>query len=149
MDLRQQFPRSIREMLGGYVHFARMIDKGRAALTNSLGDYIFPCPLDHRLLDFWGLSSDKFLTVVEGRSQSGIQEWIMQNTISHTPQEIEDWNTAQLARGPDTQEKLDYFHKTRDAIDPTRTDISTWADLLDLDENRHVPLKMASPLSAQ
>jgi hypothetical protein len=47
---------------------------------------------------------------------------------------------------PDTEEKLAYFVKTRHAIDATRTDITTWADLLDLEEKRHVPNRHATAI---
>jgi hypothetical protein len=60
----------------------------------------------------------------------------------HTPPEIESWNEMMLTIGPDTEDKWTYFKKTRDAIDPHRIDITTWADLLDLDEKRPVPIRM-------
>ncbi len=147
MDLRQQFPRSVRDTLGGYVHLPRMIDKGRAVLTHTLGEYIFPCSLDQRLLDFLGLSPERFLQAVEEHGDSRIEGWLRQHTLSHTPQEIMDWNQTQLARGPDSEEKLNYFTQTRNAIDPTRSDITTWAALLDLEENRQVPPQIAPPHS--
>ena len=39
-----------------------------------------------------------------------------------------------LTRGPSTLEKQEYFNKLRDAVDPSRTDITSWADLQDLEE---------------
>ncbi|MBI5777374.1 MAG: DUF5069 domain-containing protein, partial [Nitrospirae bacterium] len=44
MDLRKNYPRSPREKLAGYVHLPRMIDKCRASLAGTEGDYIYPCP---------------------------------------------------------------------------------------------------------
>ncbi len=41
------FPRSPREKLGGYVIAARTLDKCRAAIAGTLGDYKFDCPLDN------------------------------------------------------------------------------------------------------
>jgi hypothetical protein len=46
-----------------------------------------------------------------------------------------------LTTGPDTEDKWTYFKNTRDAMDPRRTDVITWADLLDLDEKRIVPAR--------
>ncbi|MGH7230301.1 MAG: DUF5069 domain-containing protein [Nitrospiraceae bacterium] len=54
---------------------------------------------------------------------------------------LEEWNETMVIRGSDTEEKWDYFKKGRDAIDPIRTDITTWADLLGLAEQRPVPLR--------
>src|SRR5438093_13486619 len=45
-DLTKEYPRSSRELLGGYVHLARMIDKARARDAGVDGAYIYPCPLD-------------------------------------------------------------------------------------------------------
>ena len=138
MDLRSQYPRSVRVKLGGYVHLARMIDKCRAKYADQLGDYMYPCPMDQLLLDFAGITGDTFFEAVDARTDDEILRWFQSTAKPHTPQEIEDWNTSLLNRGPDTDEKRDYFLKTRDSIDPTRTDITTWADLLDLDEQRSV-----------
>jgi hypothetical protein len=44
-----------------------------------------------------------------------------------------------LNREPSTPEKQEYFNKLRDAIDPYRTDLTSWADLQDLEEDRTVP----------
>jgi len=32
----------------------------------------------------------------------------------------------------------EYFNKLRDAVDPSRTDLTSWADLQDLEEGRTV-----------
>jgi hypothetical protein len=64
MDLRIHYPRSIRERLGGYVHLGRMIDKCRALQARLQGDYVYPCPLDERLLRFAGISSEEFSSEV-------------------------------------------------------------------------------------
>ena len=44
-----------------------------------------------------------------------------------------------LTRGPSTPDKQAYFKKLLDSIDPSRTDLTTWADLQDLEEGRPVP----------
>lgn len=48
-----------------------------------------------------------------------------------------------LTRTPDSNEKWEYFQKIRYSIDPARTDITTWADLLDWEEYRPVPTREA------
>ena len=59
-------------------------------------------------------------------------------------QEIEQWNQQWLSRKPEG-EGLEYFTTLRDSIDPSRTDIVTWADVLDLDEKREVPRRSPVP----
>ncbi len=139
MDLCSQFPRSVRERLGGYVHLARMLDKSRASLSGTLGEYVYPCPLDKLFLEFIGISDQRFLEVVKERIDQEVEDWIKQNAVPHSQPEIESWNDMMLTRGPDSKEKWEYFQKIRDSIDPARTDITTWADLLDLEEYRPIP----------
>jgi hypothetical protein len=144
MDLRTAFPRSPGEKLAGYVHLARMIDKCRATLAGTQGEYIYPCPLDKRLLEFAAVTPGQFTEAVRGKTDQAIAEWFRKAAKPHGPAEIEQWNQAMLARGPDTDEKWDYFKTQRDAIDPGRTDITSWADLLDLEEKRSVPKRKAA-----
>ena len=144
MDLRTYYPRSVREKLTGYVHMARMIDKCRATLAGTQGDYIYPCPLDKRLLEFAGITAEQFTEAVRGRLDQAVVEWFRKAAKPHSADEIEQWNNLLLTLGPDTEDKWAYFKKRRDAIDPSRTDITSWADLLDLDEKRPVPKRTAT-----
>jgi hypothetical protein len=143
LDLRIEYPRSIRERLAGYVHLGRMIDKCRAIRAGMQGDYVYPCPLDEQLLQFAGISSEEFAREVQAKTDQEMADWFRIRAATHTTPEIESWNDMMLTIGPDTEDKWTYFKKTRDAIDPRRTDITTWADLLDLDEKRPVPLRVA------
>jgi hypothetical protein len=144
MDLRSHYPRSLKDKFAGYVHLGRMIDKCRAVLAGMQGDYIFPCPLDHKLLDFSQLTPEQFLQAVKQETDQEVAAWFVRTAAPHRESEIDTWNRTMLALGPDTEDKWAYFKKTRDAIDPARPDIVTWADLLDLEEKRHVPRSMAS-----
>src|SRR5256886_4300303 len=144
MDLRTRYPRSVREKLAGYVHLGRMIDKCRAVLADTHGDYIYPCPLDNRLLEFAGITAEQFTEAVRGRPDQAVADLVGSAAKSRSPDEIQQWNTMMLTRGPDAEEKWAYFKKQRDAIDPSRTDITSWADLLDLDEKRPVPKREGS-----
>src|SRR5262245_32316672 len=60
-DLTQRPPRSPRSRLGGYSLLPRMLDKGRATLAGTLGEYHYHCPLDQRILSFVGIDSKKLL----------------------------------------------------------------------------------------
>lgn len=141
MDLRSEYPRSVRTKLGEYIHLARMIDKCRAKHAGTLGEYIYPCPMDQYLLDFAGITSDDFLKAVAGKTDDEILTWFESTARLYSHQDIENWNTRLLNRGPDTDEKRIYFKKILDSIDSSRTDVITWADLLDLEEQRLVPAR--------
>jgi hypothetical protein len=140
MDLRKQFPRSMRVMLGDYAHLARMIDKCRAVLAGTEGEYMYPCPMDETLLEFAGITSEQFTAAVKANpTDEGVVAWFQQTSKPHPSADIDRWNRQLLARGPSSQESAERFRKYRDAIDATRTDITAWADLQDLEEGRTVP----------
>lgn len=140
MDLRKHFPRSMRAKLEGYVHLARMIDKCRAVQTGTEGEYIYPCPMDFRLLEFAGLTDAQFTDAVKlNPTDEGVAGWFRRVARPHTPAELNDWNEMMLQRGPSSPESAEKFNKYRDAVDPSRTDLTAWSDLQDLEEGRVVP----------
>ena len=140
MDLRTRFPRSMRTTLAGYVHLARMIDKCRAVLAGTEGEYIYPCPMDERLMEFAGIMREEFTAAVKANAtDEGVEAWFCKTATPHQPAELDAWNRQLLARGPSSPESAERFKKYRDAVDPSRTDITTWADLQDLEEGRSVP----------
>jgi hypothetical protein len=140
MDLRSSFPRSMRVKMAGYVHLARMIDKCRAVLAGTEGEYIYPCPMDDRLMEFAGITADQFTAAVKANpSDEAVPKWFTQMAKVHPSAELEAWNRMMLNRGPSTSKKQEYFNKLRDAADPSRTDLTAWADLQDLEEGRTVP----------
>lgn len=143
-DLTKEHPRSPRELLGGYVHLARMIDKARAREAGINGPYIYPCPLDKALLTFLEVAEQDFAYAAKSRSDELILEWLAVHGRPRSRKQIELWNKQMLERGPDDDAKWAYFRKTLDAIDSSRTDIVTWIDLLDLEEGHPVPRRDAA-----
>lgn len=139
LDLKQEYPRSPREKIGGYVHLARMLDKARAKGAGRLGEYIYACPLDESLLEFLGVSEEAFYEVTQEREDHEVLDWIKEKAIPRAPAEIEEWNRAFLKRKPRNEESLKRFLEKRNQLAPHRTDITAWPDLLDLEEGREVP----------
>jgi hypothetical protein len=135
-DLTKQPPRSPRVRLGGYVILPRMLDKGRAAVAGTLGDFKYACPLDQRFLDFVGIDAESLKKqLAAGKSDGEILEWIDANAENKpSVGEILAWSMAQEQRGPTDVESRDYFNELHKNIAPKREDISTWFDLLDLDD---------------
>jgi len=136
MDLSRDFPRSPKQKIAGLVHLARMIDKGRAYKKKNLADYIYPCPLDKIILNFLQVDAETFAKMVLDKNDSEISNWAEELTKSKSSSEISFINKQILDRKPDTQDRLKYFNEIRDKIDPSRSDIITWVDLLDLEEGR-------------
>jgi hypothetical protein len=136
LDLSRVYPRSPKQLLGGYAHLARMLDKARAKAAGTLGEYIYPCPLDQALLEFLGLDADAVFDVAEQGTDDEVVRWVRERATPRSAQDIAAWNQSFFARTPTDQKKLQYFLETRNRIAPHRTDVTTWVDLLDLEEGR-------------
>jgi len=136
-DLTQRPPRSVRCRLGGYALLPRILDKCRATLAGSNGEYNYNCPLDQHFFRFTGIDAQKLKDeVATGKGDEALLHWILENaTNKHTPWEIAQWTEYQQQRGPDSDaETLALFTKLLANFSTTREDIHTWADLLDLDD---------------
>lgn len=139
MDLTKTYPRSVHEKVLGIVQLARTIDKGKAVAHGNPGEYNYDCPMDKALFEFLGMNGDELLEVIKNaKSDSEIEAYAKQFVEKKPPSEIERWNqewVSRKAEGP----SLEYFVNLRNQVAPDRTDVTAWADLLDLDEKRAVP----------
>jgi hypothetical protein len=136
MDLSQTFPRSPRDKISALVHLPRMIDKARASKLNTLGEYIFPCPLDQIILDFLEIDATEWIRRVHTQNEEQLARWVETQCESRSPEEIESVNRQILHRQPDSEDRWKRFYQLRDKMDASRTDVTTWVDLIDLEEGR-------------
>jgi len=136
VDLTKRPPRSPRVRLGGYVILPRLLDKGRAAVAGKVGDYKYACPLDQRFLDFVGVDPAALKKqLAAGKSDGAILDWINANSKNKpSVGEILAWSMAQEQRSPMDVEAREYFNQLHKSVAPKREDISTWFDLLDVDD---------------
>jgi len=135
-DLTKRAPRSPRIRLGGYVLLPRLIDKGGAEVAGQHGEYKFNCPLDQRFFDFVGIDGEKLKKeLAKGKGDGEILEWIEKQAKNKPgPFEITQWSIFQENRSPSDVESREYFHKLHAAVAPKREDVSTWFDVLDIDD---------------
>jgi hypothetical protein len=133
-DLTKFSPRSPRVRLGGYAILPRCLDKGRATLAGKNGEYHYACPLDQGFLEFVGIDPEALKKEL-GKSDTEVLAWITANAKhKRTPSEIITWTAWQENRSPDNPDSREYFNGMHKAAAPERTDISTWFDVLDLDD---------------
>jgi hypothetical protein len=135
-DLTTQPPRSPRVRLGGYAILPRMLDKGRALLAGKAGEYNFACPLDQQFLQFAGIDPEALKQQLQaGRGDSEILEWISAHSQTKpTTAAIAAWSAFQEQRAPGEPGSRAYFNEVHAKIAPMRADITSWFDLLDLDD---------------
>jgi hypothetical protein len=127
----------MRVRLGGYAILPRVLDKCRADIAGTLGEYKYNCPLDQNFLRFVGIDADALKAeVAMGGGDSEILAWIESRaTHKRSPWEIQQWSAYHDQRGPDSDlDTLGYFFETVKKLGGTREDIHSWADLLDLDD---------------
>ena len=137
-DLTRRPPRSLRCRLGGYAVLPRMLDKCRATIAGTAGDYHFNCPLDRQFFDFAAVDAAALKAELAlGRTDTEMLAWIHGHSEnSHSAAEIEAWSTYQEQRRPDSDpDTLAFFASTLGKITTQRKDIHAWADLLDLDDH--------------
>lgn len=95
-DLKSVFPRSPRAMLGGYVIVARIVDKCRATLNGTNGEYNFNCPLDRRFFDFTGINANDFMNyVATGAPDENVGAWVQEHSIIKEKIDVVRWNNEQ------------------------------------------------------
>ncbi|MEO7678302.1 MAG: DUF5069 domain-containing protein [Verrucomicrobiota bacterium] len=138
-DLTKEFPRSPRETLGGYVLAARCLDKCRAVLNQSAGEFHYNCPLDQRFLSFAQVDAEKLKEFVgTGASDAEVGTWIANNSKKRERVEIIQWNNQQRdvrlsELPPELQEFMeDYIQQ----FVPRNRPVYHWFDVYDLEEER-------------
>ena len=136
VDLTADPPRSARAKdIAGICGIARMADKGRAERAGKIGEYIYgdDSGQDIRILTFLGISATDFQeAAVNNPNDLEIGAWVLEN-CGKSQDEIETFNQTLVNYGPNeaTRER---FEARCQEVDPTRTDITTWVELQDVDD---------------
>ena len=137
LNLTTRPPRSSRVVLGGYAILPRLLDKARADIAGVIGEYHTNCTIDKEFLTFVDVDYERLRTQLEqGKGDGEILEWIECNAgIPRSPWEIQQWSAYQNHRAPSSFTDLeDYFREVLRDLNPSRWDVKSWADLLNLDD---------------
>ena len=139
MNLVESIPRSPRIKIKGVVMIARMIDKARAYNSNTLGEYIFPCPIDKIILEFLGTNHKKFAYQTQNLSDKEMGSWIEEKCLHRSKDDKERINKKILDRKPGTPKSLNRFDTIRNKINPFAKKVTTWVELIELEESQPLP----------
>lgn len=123
----------------GLLMVCRMIDKARAYNSNTLGEYIFPCPLDTIILDFLNTNHKEFAYQTQNLSDNKMASWIKEKCLCWSKDDKERINKKILDRKPETLESLNRFNIIRNNINPIAKNITTWVELIELEESQTLP----------
>ena len=141
----QQYPRSPKILLGGIAHLARFIDKVRLRHAGQIPDYNYiTVGFDKDLIDFLQIDPQAFeQRVLAGHMDQELLEWIRRHGRQVTETEIREWSDALLARSPRDeaarqrfQGRLDEIARKRGVPVESLPRVTTWADVIEVDEER-------------
>ena len=135
-DLTRCPPRSPRTRLGGFAHLPRLIDKARAHVAGTVGEYHYDCGMDQHFWAFSGIKAKDFIKPVRaGRSDSELLAYVLKRMKpKRTQAEIVAWSAWFENRAPGAVEGREFFDGVVAKIGPEREDISTWFEMLELDD---------------
>jgi hypothetical protein len=140
-----QYPRSPKVLLGGIAHLARFIDKIRLRHAGLIQDYNYiTVGFDKYLIDFLQIDPQAFVhKVLAGHTDEELLEWIRHHGRQVTETEIREWSNALLARTPGDESARQRFRGRLDEIARKRgvpveslPRVTTWADVIEVDEER-------------
>ena len=139
------YPRSPKALLGGIAHLGRFIDKIRLRHAGKIQDYNYiTVGFDKYLVDFLQFDPKSFeQLVLAGGTDEDLLAWVKANCRKPSDREIAQWSQALLASGPKDDAARQRFQGRLDAIAKKRAvpvsslpPVSTWADVIELDEGR-------------
>ncbi|MBK8190362.1 MAG: DUF5069 domain-containing protein [Vampirovibrionales bacterium] len=139
-DLAKTPPRSPGAMLGPFVLLPRILDKCRATLAETQGDYQFNCSLDRRFFDFTRIDPTFFKAeVAGGKTDEEMLAWVRKHSDAQDESKILAWTYQTRTNRPESPERMARFESLRLELCPDNPYVETWFELLDADEGRFPP----------
>jgi len=139
------YPRSPKVLLGGIAHLGRFIDKIRLRNAGYIQDYNYiTVGFDKYLIEFLGIDGKAFeQRVLAGGTDDELLAWVRTHGRKLSDDEIVQWSRELLARGPNDEAARRRFQGRLQEIAAKRgvpvsglPAVSTWADVIELDEGR-------------
>lgn len=140
LDLNQEVPRSTHAKLHGVAFLPRAIDKGRADLAGTVGEYFSRTGYSKTLTDFLGIDVDEFVdALADLPDDEAVWGWVSGKMASRSSEEIEEFNSTLLGRMPQPQ----FMERHRKALEPLGlghlAEKISVCERLDLEEGRTIP----------
>jgi len=147
-DLTQQAPHSPRYRVYGFAILSRTVDKCRASLAGTPGEYHYDCPLDKLLFSFKGVTGEQFKVAVQAaKNYEDVGAWMLANGTAKTAVEIKAWSdevqASSLMKNP---EKRGFFIEDchRLGLNPQMNSTFDWLEADDRDTFRKMPAVFAA-----
>jgi len=137
LDLTKEFPRSPREKLGKFIIAGRTLDKCRATINGTAGEYHFNCPLDETFFEFANIDAEEFKEKAKTANDEEMAKFINEKT-NKSDDEIIQWNNKYRYMKID-QMDLDsqkFLEEYIDEVVPKGKIVYYWFDVYDIEEGR-------------
>jgi len=100
------FPRRGRDAHGGYLWLLRVSDKARAAAAGTIHDYIYPCPMDAGVMEFWGITPAEFdAAIAVHTSDDELRAWLDTRTTPERRDAANRWLLEEKSSNLDRQDR--------------------------------------------
>lgn len=135
-DLTKRPPRSPRVRLGGYTILPRILDKIRAELAGTAGEYKYKNPNDWHFFRFTGIDPAALQEqVATGAGDWEVLTWVNANAPhKRTPLEISQWSDWTQTIAFHDVEMREWYTEQIKRLNPAREDLRGTFDYLDLDD---------------
>ncbi len=140
MDLTKEVPRSTHEKLHGMAFLSRAIDKGRAELAGTGGEYLAGTSYSKTLMDFLKIDVNEFVdALADLADDEAVWGWVSAKMTTRTNEEIAGFNSDLLGRMPHP----DNIERHRGFLEPLGlghlAEKISVCQRLDLEEGRTIP----------
>ena len=146
-DLSKVAPHSPRARVAGFVIVSRAVDKCRASMAGTPGEYLYDCPLDNLLFDFKGITGQEFKTAVQDSMYyEEVGAWLHANGTPKTAVEINSWSDETEAASPmRNPERRSYFIQSCSVLG-LNPQMNTTFDLLEADDRETFRARPVQPM---
>jgi len=149
-DLTKQAPHSPRERIAGFAIASRTVDKCRASVAGTLGEYHYDCPLDNMLFSFKGINGGQFKTAVQAaKTYDEVGTWLLANGTKKSPAEIKTWSDeVEAGSMMNNPEQRAHFIEncTKLGLNPEKSTTFDWLDADDRASFRQGSVQSQMPI---
>jgi hypothetical protein len=102
----KNFPRRGRMPLGRFLWLARVFDKARASAAGTIGEYIYPCPMDKGVMGLWGITPEEFdRAIAEHPTDQSILRWAQARISDEAVDAANSWVCVEKFENLDRQDR--------------------------------------------
>jgi hypothetical protein len=89
-----------------FLWLARVYDKARASAAGTIGEYVYPCPIDRGMFERWGITAEEFdRTAREHENVESLSEWAVSRIPDTAIDAANSWLVVERFENLDRQDR--------------------------------------------